>query len=347
MPQPSPPGPARAQPHFPAQNPYSQPDQTFWTDYLSCRPHFPDSFFQRIFDYHAANAAGDRGEGWQNVHDAGAGPGIHSPRLAHRFEEVVVSDAAEGNVALARAALGAAGAAESSKTKYSFHISKFESSGEFLAEGSLDLIFAATMLHYCDVSAALHAAAFQLGSGGTLAIALAAIAVLDDPTLQAKWLELMHAGCEGMYARLRAAWGEERFQAALRLNASGYDDVGLDEEVWESGALRVRFADSGVAVPGEGGGAWYDTWVPPGLREEYPRPPSQVGSSERVICEDGEGEEWRFQMDCQGLRKNLETFPFDFGLEKMVALWAESEQVVGERVVEGRWPSRLILATRG
>lgn len=330
-----------AQPHYPSGNPYEQPEQSYWMDYQAARPRFPDSFFQRIFAYHAANGAVDPDDssGWQLAHDAGAGPGIHSPRLAEKFDRVLVSDAAEGNVALARAALGASAQA----SKYEFLVSKFEATAALYPPGSVDLIFSATMLHYCNVPDAMASAAQQLRPGGTLAIALSAIAVLDDAVLQKKWLHLMNAGAEAMYTRFRAAWGEGPWLSATRLNASGYDDVALSEEHFGPGARRVRFGEG----DGEGfaGGAWYDVWVPEAFRGQFPQPPSKVRADEVVEFADG-GEEWRFEMDLKALRKNLETFPFDTGDEKMVALWKEFEDLVGDRVVSGRWPTRLILATR-
>lgn len=67
-------------------NPYDQ-NTSFWARYILGRPKVPDAFFERIFAYHESHSGS-----FNVVHDAGAGPAIHSARLAKRFAHVLVSD---------------------------------------------------------------------------------------------------------------------------------------------------------------------------------------------------------------------------------------------------------------
>ena len=106
----------------------------FWNKYLKGRPQFPDSFFERTFNYHS-NYNGQ----FAVVHDAGAGVDVHSERRARKFEKVIISDLSEENVRVARDRLSSSG-------KYEFIATKLEDTINFDAF-SVDMVFAGTMLH--------------------------------------------------------------------------------------------------------------------------------------------------------------------------------------------------------
>ena len=59
-----------------------------WNKYMKCRPVYPPSLYARIYNHHSA-ARPDNA--FHTVHDAGAGAGIASERLAERFAHVIVS----------------------------------------------------------------------------------------------------------------------------------------------------------------------------------------------------------------------------------------------------------------
>lgn len=107
-------------------------DSDFWQKYVKGRPQVPDSFFERVFGYHAEHG-GDFG----TVHDAGAGPGNHSSRLAKRFKKVIVSDYAERNIETAKAHL--------SGLQYEFRVTKLEDTIQSLPAASVDMY-----VHYWD-----------------------------------------------------------------------------------------------------------------------------------------------------------------------------------------------------
>ena len=106
-------------------NIYAQ-DENFWKLYLQGRPQVPDSFFDRIFQYHA-----DHGGRFDTVHDAGAGAAVHSARLAARFDNVIVTDKSLVNIRAAKAKLRGC--------KYAFEAVKLEETVKW-APKSVDMV---------------------------------------------------------------------------------------------------------------------------------------------------------------------------------------------------------------
>ena len=90
-------------------------DETFWTKYVKGRPRAPDSFFDRIFAYHAQH-----GGNFTRVHDAGAGVAVHSARLAQRFSNILVSDVSAQNIDIAKSRH------EDPHQQYDYRVAKLE-----------------------------------------------------------------------------------------------------------------------------------------------------------------------------------------------------------------------------
>ena len=133
-----------------------------WSSYLAYRPHYPASFFHRIYDYHSHKPKAT----WSVAHDIGAGCGVVSSSLAPRFDSVIVSDPNDGYVTLARKIL---------VDELSIADSKFR----FLQEGAekssvepatVDLVAVCECIHWTDTVAAIKEFGRELKTGGTLAI---------------------------------------------------------------------------------------------------------------------------------------------------------------------------------
>ncbi|KAK4962447.1 hypothetical protein LTR10_000073 [Elasticomyces elasticus] len=306
-------------------NPYAR-DKTFWAGYLKGRPQAPEAFFERIYEYHASH-----GGHFGIIHDAGAGVAPHARRLKQKFEHVIVSDIILENVQQASERLGPEG--------FSYRTAKLEDA-EGIKPGSVDMFFAATCMHFCDLDLAQKAIARQLKPGGTFVCAGYGVAVFADEDVNAIaekfWFEALRVS-------LRHAPSPE--VAAIKLQRRGrahaeYDFARTDEEYFEGGALRIK-----LISPPVGREAWYQM-VPPDLAEAGKYERSSAGPNDVHCVEEMQG--WAFETDLQGIKDQLASLAFP--KEEPAAfdgLWREMEEVMKDgRRVKGWWPSRLILATR-
>ena len=300
---------------------YAKTDD-FWNTYRKGRPQVPDSFFERIYNYHAQN-----GNDFGTVHDAGAGAGVHSTRLAERFQKVIVTDVSDLNIKAAKSHLIG--------PKYELKTARLEDTIEF-PPASVDMVFASTMLHFTDIPKALDAVAHQLRPGGTFAVPLTSASRFSDPQVHDQVIKLFNAGFDPLYQ----SSGKE-MMAKGAVNAGAYDSVVLPETLFRPGSLRIRLNEDLKDVLG--GGTYYYMMMPERLRAACP-PTSHIPSTDEVIYE--MDDDWLFRMDINAIRRMFETFPFDLETEEMKGLFAELGLIVGDREVEGRWVVYLILATR-
>lgn len=293
----------------------------FCIKYLRCRPQVADSLYERIFVYHA-----EHGGRFDTAHDVGAGAGIHSARLAKRFNKVIVTDISQENIEFAKSQLQG--------PSYEFHVTKLEDTKSF-PQASVDLVFAAAMLHFTDIDFALQAIAHQLKSGGTFAALCIGACRLEDPAVQEAWIKVFNVGCRQLIDR-----AGNTIANRIRRNACACDSGALPEAFFEPGALRIKLNETILDLPG---GHYYLTLIPPELREKYPLV-SQIGNAEQVIRESDD--DWGFRKDISGLKDVLSTFPFDYETAEMKSGMNELETAVGEREIGGYWLVSTILATR-
>ena len=197
-------------------------DEAFWNSYLKGRPQMPDQLFKRICQYHA-----EHGGHFDVVHDVGAGIGVHSARLAKHFDHVIVSDIVPENMEMAKERLG--------QDKYSYKVMNVEDANA-LEEGSVDMVYAATMMHFADFDLAFKAIAKQLKPGGTFTALTCGIATLSDKRAQAIWHEMWF---EGIRVMLRHARDREKRLKTIAKSASGYNTMPMDERYFVPGALRI------------------------------------------------------------------------------------------------------------
>lgn len=293
-------------------------DQAFWNNYIKARPQIPDSFFERIFAYHA-----DHGGEFGVVHDAGAGVGVHSRRLAHRFGQVIVTDPSEQNIQIAQDQLPANG-------QYQFHREKLEQTIDF-PSNSVDMVFASTMMHFTDLGKAIEAVTHQLKPGGTFVVTGVGMLNLKSAHEGAIWEKFYQAGNRQV---LRADEANKS-RSWIRVASSAFDAVPIPEKYFEPGAQRIKLNHEDLV--------WYNHVVPPEYAEELPRF-SQIGGKDVVTRESNA--EWNCTSSLTGLKDHLDTFPFRQDNEEFAELWRQLEESIGSGQVEGVWPASLILATR-
>lgn len=105
--------------------------------YSSFRPTYPSSLYEKILDYH---------EGPRKVAlDLGTGHGLVARELSKRFDQVHASDPSPGMLQLAQQITAGEGS-----NNVKFHASTAESSSQFLAPESVDLVTGAQAVHWFD-----------------------------------------------------------------------------------------------------------------------------------------------------------------------------------------------------
>lgn len=298
-------------------NAYDQ-DSSFWHTYTQNRPQIPDSFFERILRYHT-----DHGGDLNIVHDAGAGPALHSKRLARFFGKVLVTDVSDENVRIAAHRLNDDSQYEILKTSLEDTIN--------MPHASVDMVFAASMLHWTNLDESIRAVHHQLKPGGTFAAFCVGYAALLNPEAQSIWLKLFQAGIEQYYSTID--------RSRIRMNAitaaSAYDVVRIDEKLFDPGAIRIK-----LNYPE--GWSFYPYIVPPRYEADFPTL-TNIGSNDVQISESDTN--WTFNSDIQGLKSIFATFPFHKENE-FLELWHELQEVIGNDDILAVWPVSLILATK-
>ena len=292
-------------------------DAAFWNNYLKGRPSAPPTFFDRLFRYHHSH-----GGQFNTVHDVGAGNGPYAHTLRSQFSHVIVSDIAPKNVALAQSRLGTDG--------FSYRAARVED-GADIPDGSVDMVFATNVMHFCDQRVAMEVIARQLRSGGTFACAGFGTATFEDERVQDVYARIHQAGGHAMLRKASEPVGD--LIGVMARTGGTYNVAPLDEALWLPGAQRVR-------LNMEGGGL---TGVLPS--EVQVVEPLYAGLDDVELVEREKG--WEFVTDLEGLREHVESFPFakeDPGVFE--ELWKEMEDVVKDRSVKGHWPAKVILATR-
>ncbi|PKX92303.1 methyltransferase tpcM [Aspergillus novofumigatus IBT 16806] len=194
-------------------------DDIFWENYLKGRPRVPDSFFDRIFDYHKA-----KGGHFGTVHDVGAGNGPYALRLRSRFDHVIVSDIVANNIELARRRL-------QGEEGFSFRTSRLQDADD-IAAGSVDMVFATNVMHFADPQdIAMAAIAHQLRPGALFRQGgRQLLNKANDPTETARVM-LRTQGTRGIQSMLPL---DDVHQTTPEPNYTGPDDAEIyeDDEGW-------------------------------------------------------------------------------------------------------------------
>lgn len=293
----------------------------WWERYVKGRPKLPESFFTSIFNYHSA-----KGGTFDTAHDAGCGSGLHAPRLAPRFQKVVLSDISEENIGVAKSTLQG--------PQYSFSVSRFDSQNAEIADGTVDLIYASNVLHLVgNLDDSIAEAARQLKPGGTLCAALFGVIAFRDEGVNDVYTRFHNEGIRNVMKKL--PWATAR-SAFFRV-ASALDSVPLPEAYFKPGVQRVKLNLT------KDSSSFYDLQIPPELRAESPVN-SEIGPYDKVVFR--EDNDWAFKFDKRRASEYLASFPWDMEDAKLKRLWAEVEDAIGSGEVDAYWPVSMILATR-
>lgn len=291
-------------------------DKAFWNNYLKGRPSAPDVFFDRLFRYHQEHN-GRLGA----VHDVGAGNGPYAAKLRSKFQHVIISDIAPDNVTFAKERLGTDG--------FSYRTAKVEE-GEDIPDGSVDMVFATNVMHFCDQKLAMEVIAKQLRPGGTFACAAFGAAHFEDPRVQGIYVSISQIGARELLKTLN---DPDKLIAAMARTQGAYNVAPLDEALFLPGAQRVHLnmPKGGMTSP-----------LPPECQVDEPL---HTGANDVEVFDSEEG--WSFVTDINGIREHVASFPFGRSdSEAITQLWRQLEEVVGDGPVKGHWPAKIILATR-
>lgn len=295
---------------------YYKGDEEYWKTYREGRPRVPNSFFERILEYHARNG------GQFNVwHDMGAGSAVHTRRLAPKFQKTIISDSGASNIEAAKTYLG-------ESDSYQFRVARGEDASD-LEPGSIDLVFGANMMHYTDIDETLRAVLHQLKPGGTLALAGFGIPLLLDPELHNLWTRVFNRHYQLTVEGNPTAIG--LFSQA----SSPHDGIPFDTQYFRPGALRLKFNE-------RNGWSYRRCMVPTSLEEFIPHL-KRFGKEDEIVHENDEG--WDFDADVTVMRKILESFPLKPDPVRE-DLWRQFEAAFGDRKVTATWPSALTLVTK-
>ncbi|KAI1180163.1 S-adenosyl-L-methionine-dependent methyltransferase [Nemania sp. FL0916] len=187
--------------------------QIDWSHYMLYRPAYPESFFNRIYEYHSRLSS--LSTTWQTAHGVGAGTGIVSSHLTSKFDRVIVSDPGAGYTQTAQQFLvEKSGLPES---KFVFLQEGAEKSS--VETGTVDLITACECIFWTDTTKAVGEFARQLKPGGTLAM-----------TIYTRPLILGNERAQALWDALYAAWAKN-FRGKLQNRAIQIFNVGLDSVV--------------------------------------------------------------------------------------------------------------------
>lgn len=143
-------------------------------NYAEHRIDYHPRLYNLVLGFHESTG-GQR----DTILDAGCGPGTAVRTLAPLFAHAVGIDASEGMIAVARSLGGVSSTSEPIR----FDVSTVEEAGSQLsppvAEGSIDLLIAATAAHWFDMSAFWPQAARLLKPGGTVALWASGTTLID------------------------------------------------------------------------------------------------------------------------------------------------------------------------
>ncbi|KAJ5942728.1 hypothetical protein N7516_002896 [Penicillium verrucosum] len=234
-----------------------------WADYLTFRPIYPASFFEKVFAYHSQKPHST----WSLAQDIGAGCGIVSSSLAPRFHNVIVSDPNEGYTALARRVL----VEESQLPESKFRFLRESAERSSVESGSVDLIMACECIHWTRPEIAIAEFARELCVGGTLVITHYNYPrIVGNESAQKAWAAICTFYAGEVHDPL--------LDHALRILNSGTEALGFPVEDWE-GVKRFQVRDGEETVWEEDDADWMDeqdcdwfkgyasTWTTPSVSE--------------------------------------------------------------------------------
>lgn len=291
----------------------------FWKNYQAGRPVIPASFYQRFYDYHA-----QKGGSFGTVHDVGAGFGELSIELSKRFSHVILGDPAPKSLSVAKELIKES---NSDQSQFTFRQERIEDSD--LLEASVDAVFSCNAIHWTDLEKAMAAITYQLKPGGTLFICLNGIPKYDLK-IQPTWWKMVDACLAGVATRMPIA----DIERVISIQDNGYDSVVLPESDFEPGAMRLKLNTLGNP----------DAFVQAPQTTENTTRVSRIGPNDKL--QDSVEKEWFFEVDIDGLRATVGSYPFDPDPEMLEQHLSKLAILLDGGKCEGHWPVSIIMATK-
>ena len=291
----------------------------FWKNYRAGRPVIPSSFYQRFYDYHTAHEGS-----FGTVHDVGAGFGELSLELSKKFARVIVSDPAPKSLNVAKELISAA---SGSLDRFSFRQERVEDCD--LPKSSVDAVFCCNAIHWTELDKAMAVMTDQLKPHGTIFICLNGIPKYD-PKIQPAWWRMVDNCLADVTKRMPKADVER----ILAIQDNGYDCVALPEIEFEPGAVRLKLnmlGDPNAFVQA------------PENSKDAPHV-SNVGPRDRL--DDGIERDWFFDVDIEGLKATVGSYPFDPDPEMLEMHLSKLDALLAGGTCEGHWPVSILMATR-
>lgn len=291
-----------------------------WSEYLSFRPIYPASFFDRIYAYHAAAHKQASPPAWSLAHDVGAGCGIVSNYLAARFDHVVISDPNDGYTTLARKLL----VEDSGQPDDKFTFLQEGAEESSVASGTVDLVAACECMQWTDPPGAVRDFARQLKAGGTLAMTYYTrpLIVGNEPA-QKVWARFWDS-----YTEKSRSEGEWLHKAFPIIN-TGFETIRLSNDEWEK-VKRVYINARGTV----------DSFN----LNHYKGGCRVTESEERIWVENDE--DWSDEQDINWFKGYFATWVPRISESDIQELWDELEHALGGQKVKMETPIVMVLATK-
>lgn len=295
---------------------YSPRDGVNWSDYITYRPIYPASFFNRIYNYHALKPL----TSWVTAHDIGAGCGIVSSKLASRFESVIISDPNDGYTTLAQSLLIEKSGIPESHLRFLQEPAEKSSVGA----GTVDVVTACQMLHWTDTDVAIQEFGRQLKPGGTLLVSYyGAPRIANNGRAQQLWEQIMYEFAKRPQTPL--------LDQAFRICNPAYQPVDFPDYDWED-VRRIYINTHGNT----------EQWM---LSGDDRVGESRVREGEKKIWIDGD-EDWIEYQGVDWLKGHLATFIPRIPESEIQNLWDELTQALEGGNAKIELPVVMILATR-
>ena len=308
-------------------------NKDYWNDYLAARPHYDQSFYQSIYDYHQSHHGLT-----EMAHDVGTGPGQVAAELSSHFSTVVASDINITHLAVAEDRLGS--------LVSSHKVRLVRCSAEEVAEShppcSTDLIVAAECFPLIDSSRAIQAFWTILKPNGTLAIWFYGRPIFAESEYANKCQPLLESILDLSFSKVIKEGGPQHragWKRATDRMTSFLDDIELKSDVWRDIERRKWNSKHAMSFYG------------PEACDFEITPSSAIGVEEKVV-EKQEPGFWERRWDLGGVKRfvlaNLPTFDEENQDERVETEYKKLGQAMGGEDAKRKitWPVVLILASK-
>ena len=303
-------GPANSQFNFSNMN---------WQDYKKYRPQYPAALYDMVYRYHD-----EQGGSCDSAVDIGAGPGIVTEQLLHRFSHVTLSDPSAEYIAQARSVFETA-----NRGRVSFVQAGAEDlTPKDMPDGqAVDMLASGEAIHWTNmavVATKLHAI---LKPGGTLALWVYGTTPVfpdNEQEIDAAFQAANNKIFDVYESKIDAQMDQKGAGPSIN---SRLDSIRLDPALWKDAQRLHTHYEHTMSTP------------------RWGRTPSavQAGESVKILEDDALLSREVDHEYLEGYVDNIA--PLD--IKNLAAKeLAHLKEVMGERKVLIKWPLSLVLARR-